>query len=90
MQDVRVEIEEQAPARFEVVMEEPEGFRQVIGTEDPYAELVAEAAYAMALEHRIAPLPRGTIRAVIGVDEGRGLPTIAQAARAVAQAILAR
>ena len=63
--------------------------RETVDCQDPYAELIAEAAYARVLEHRIAPLPKGTIRAVVDIEPGVGLPTIAQVAGEVARAILA-
>ena len=73
MSGIEVQLIDQGPATFEVLVQSADGEEFSLPRNHPDVELIEELAYGRVLRREVRPLPAGTIRVRVPLDE-RGLP----------------
>ena len=83
MDGIDVQLIEQAPARFEVLVRSVDGEEFRLPPDHPDVLAIEELAYGLVLRRQVRPLPAGTIRVRVPLDEheqfkasGRELPPL--------------
>src|SRR3954452_1009965 len=101
MSGIDVQITDQGPATFEVLLQGSDGFERMLPRNHPDVTRIEELAYGRVLKREVRPLPAGAIRVRVplderdlavadGCDQGWGLePLIEDVAEQVARRILA-
>ena len=89
MTGIQVQINEHAPARFEVILDGGDGEPTPLDRDDPELEAIAEHAFETVLAREVRPLPAGAIRVLVGRGPDGKHPPTGQIAQAVARRILA-
>ena len=72
MTGIDVQLIDQGPATFEVLVQTEDGEELSLPRNHPDIELIEELAYGRVLSREVRPLPAGTIRVRVPLDE-RGL-----------------
>jgi hypothetical protein len=75
MAGIDVQLIEQAPARFEVLLSLRGGGQLLLPRDHPDVLEIEELAYGRVLRQEVRPLPAGTIRVRVELDE-RGVPLV--------------
>ena len=91
MRGIEVQVTDDGPALFEVVLQDSRG--DAIECEpwerERYAEELRELAFGLALRREVRPLPAGAIRVRVSPDEWGFHPDVGKVAALVADRILA-
>ena len=86
---IDVQIPDQAPTGFAVVLQTRTGDELALEREHPDVIEIEELAFGEVLSHEVRPLPAGAIRVRIPVADDGELPGTQEVAHAVARRILA-
>src|SRR3954447_4747860 len=73
MTGIEVQLIDQGPATFEVLVQAADGEEFSLPRDHPDVQEIEELAYGRVLRREVRPLPAGTIRVRVPLDE-RGLP----------------
>ena len=88
MRAIDVQITDQAPTGFEVVLATSTGDEFALERSHPDVVEIEELAFGEVLSHEVRPLPAGAIRVRIPVSEDGEHPGCKEVAHAVASRIL--
>src|SRR5215211_1914571 len=69
MSGIDVQLIDQGPATFEVLVQSEDGKEYSLPRNHPDVELIEELAYGRVLRREVRPLPAGTIRVRVPLDE---------------------
>ena len=89
MSGIDVQINDQDPTGFQVVLATQSGDELALEREHPDVIEIEELAFGEVLSHEVRPLPAGAIRVRVPADRDGQLPGIQEVAHAVARRILA-
>ena len=89
MTGIDVQITDQAPTGFQVVLQTRTGDELALCREHPDVVEIEELAFGEVLSHEVRPLPAGAIRVRVPVSDDGELPGTQEVAHAVARRILA-
>ena len=89
MTGIDVQINDQDPTGFEVVLATRTGDELALEREHPDVIEIEELAFGEVLSHEVRPLPAGAIRVRVSADDEGQIPAPREVAHAVARRILA-
>ena len=89
MTGIDVQINDQDPTGFQVVLQTRTGDELALEREHPDVIEIEELAFGEVLSHEVRPLPAGAIRVRVPVSDDGELPGTQEVAHAVARRILA-
>jgi hypothetical protein len=69
MSGIEVQLIDQGPATFEVLVQSPDGSEFTLPRDHPEVLEIEELAYGRVLQREVRPLPAGTIRVRVPLDE---------------------
>ncbi len=69
MSGIDVQITDQGPATFEVLVADRDGGERLLASDHPDVIEFAELAYGRVLQREVRPLPAGTIRVRVPLDQ---------------------
>ena len=89
MTGIDVQITDQAPTGFRVVLQTRTGDELALEREHPDVIEIEELAFGEVLSREVRPLPAGAIRVRVSADDDGQIPATREVAHAVARRILA-
>ena len=89
MPGIDVQITDQAPTGFQVVLANTYGDEFALERSHPDVIEIEELAFGEVLSHEVRPLPAGAIRVRVSADDDGQIPATREVAHAVARRILA-
>ena len=88
MSGIDVQVTDDGPALFEVVLQTARGEEIALARSHPDVLEIEELAFGEVLSHEVRPLPAGAIRVRVPSDDDGQIPGIQEVAHAVARRIL--
>ena len=89
MTGIDVQINDQDPTGFQVVLQTRTGDELALEREHPDVIEIEELAFGEVLSREVRPLPAGAIRVRVSADDDGQIPATREVAHAVARRILA-